>query len=153
MVVQPGKETSMIKVEQSVVINRPVADVFAYATNPANEPKWQDGVVEAGISLGNEMAVGAEITETRKFMGRDMVSRLTVTEYEPNKKFAGRVTEGPVPFEVTETFEEMDGGTKVTVHIEGEPGGFFKLAGGMVQKQLESQTAADFERLKKILEA
>lgn len=143
----------MIKVEHSVVINRPVADVFAYASNPANEPKWQDGVVDAGISSGNEMAVGAEITETRKFMGRDMVSRLTVTEYEPNKKFAGRVTEGPVPFEVTETFEEMDGGTKVTVHIEGEPGGFFKLAGGMVQKQLESQTAADFERLKKILEA
>jgi hypothetical protein len=64
-----------------------------------------------------------------------------------------KVTDGPVPFEVIETFEAMDGGTIVTVHIEGEPGGFFELAGGMVQKQLESQTAADFERLKKILEA
>ena len=42
----------MIKVEHSVVINRPVADVFAYACDPANEPKWQDGVMEAGISSG-----------------------------------------------------------------------------------------------------
>jgi len=142
----------MITVDKTVMINRPVVEVFAYASDPANESKWQDGVVDAHISSGNEMAVGAEISETRKFMGRDMVSRLTVTEYEPNKKFAGKVVDGPVPFEVTETFEAVDGGTKVTIHIEGEPGGFFKLAGGIVQKQLESQTASDFERLKKILE-
>lgn len=143
----------MIKVEKSIVINRPVADVFAYACNPANEPKWQDGVVEAHMSSGDAPAVGAEMIETRKFMGREMVSTLKVTEFETNKKFAGKVTEGPVPFEVTETFEAVDGGTKVTIQIQGEPGGFFKLAGGMVQKQLESQTAADFERLKKNLES
>jgi len=142
----------MITVEQSVVINRPVADVFAYACDPANEPKWQDGVVNAQISSGNELAVGTEVLETRKFMGREMVSRFTVTEYEPDKKFAGKVVEGPVPFNVTELFEAVDGGTKVTIHIEGEPGGFFKLAGGMVQKQLDSQMAGDLGRLKKIME-
>lgn len=143
----------MIKVENSVVINRPVADVFAYACDPANEPRWQDGVEDARISSGGALAVGAEISETRKFLGREMVSKLTVTAFETNKKFAGKVTDGPVPFEVTETFEAVDGGTKVTVQIQGEPGGFFKLAGGMVQKQLETQTAADFEKLKKILES
>jgi len=143
----------MIKVENSVVINRPVADVFAYACDPTNEPKWQDGVEDARISSGNTLAVGAEISETRKFLGREMISKLTVTAFEANKKFAGKVTDGPVSFEVTEIFEAVGGGTKVTVQIQGEPGGFFKLAGGMVQKQLETQTAADFEKLKKILES
>lgn len=143
----------MIEVERSIVINRPVGDVFAYAVDPANEPQWQDGVVSAHISSGSEPGVGAEMSETRKFLGREMESTIKVTEFEPNKKFVGKVTDGPVPFEVTETFEAMDGGTKVTIHIQGEPGGFFKLAGGMVKKQLESQTAADFEKLKKILES
>lgn len=142
----------MIKVEHSVVINRPLAEVFAYMCNPANEPKWQDGVVDAHISSGGALGVGTEISETRKFMGRDMVSKLTVTEYEENHKFAGKVTEGPVPFEVAQIFESADGGTEVSITITGEPGGFFKLAGGMVQKQLQSQIASDFERAKKILE-
>ena len=142
----------MLRVEHSIQIHRPLAEVFAYMCDPANEPKWQEGVTAASLSSGGALAVGAEISETRKFLGREMVSKLTVTRYEANKIFAGKVTEGPVPFEITQTFESVDGGTKVTVVIEGEPGGFFKLAGGMVQKQLQTQMTSDFEKLKNILE-
>ncbi len=85
-------------------------------------------------------------------MGRDMDSKLQVTAYEMNKKFAGKVVAGPVPFEISQTFEPVGNGTKVSIVIEGEPGGFFKLAEGMVKKQLETQIAADFERVKKLLE-
>ena len=66
--------------------------------------------------------------------------------------FAGKVTEGPVKIEVSQMFEAVDGGTKVTIMIQGEPSGFFKVAEGMVQKQLQSQMTSDFERAKKILE-
>lgn len=142
----------MLRVEHSIQINRPVAEVFAYMCDPANEPKWQDGVTAASLSSGGTLAVGSEISETRKFLGQEMVSKMTVTKYEVDKIFSGKVIEGPVPFEFTQTFEPMDEGTKVTMVIEGEPGGFFKLAGGMVQKQLQTQTAADFEKAKKILE-
>jgi hypothetical protein len=121
-------------------------------SDPANEPKWQDGVVDAHVSSGGALGIGVEISETRRFMGRDMVSKLTVTEYEENKKFGGKGTEGPVPFEVTQTFEPAVGGTKVGIVIQGEPEGFIKLAGGIVQKQLQNQIAGGFERVKKILE-
>lgn len=142
----------MLKVEQTIQINRPVADVFAYICDPANESNWQDGVTDAKLVSGGSLGAGSEISETRKFLGREMVSKMTVTKYEANKIFSGKVTEGPVPFEFTQTFEPVDGGTRVTMVIEGEPGGFFKLAGGMVQKQLQTQIAGDFERAKKILE-
>jgi len=142
----------MIKVEHSIVINRPVADVFAFITDPANETKWQEGVVSAKITSAGALGVGSEAAETRKFMGRDMVSKLKVSTYEPNKKFVFNVAEGPVPFEMNQTYESTGDGTKISIVIEGEPGGFFKLAEGMVRKQLESQIAADFERAKKLLE-
>lgn len=143
----------MIKVEHSLEIKRPVADVFSFITDPVNEPKWQEGVVSAGLTSAGPLGVGSEASETRKFMGRDMVSKLKVTAYEPNKKFTFKVTEGPVPFEMSQTFESTSDGTKISLVIEGEPGGFFKLAEGMVKKQLETQIAADFDRAKKMLES
>jgi len=142
----------MIKVEHSVVINRPVAEVFAFVTDPANETKWQDGVVSVKVTSAGALGVGSEVAETRKFMGRDMVSKIKVSTYEANKKYIFKVADGPVPFEMSQSYESTGNGTKISVAIEGEPGGFFKLAEGMVRKQLETQIAADFERAKKILE-
>jgi hypothetical protein len=75
-----------------------------------------------------------------------------VTVFEPNKRFMQKVISGPIPFEIIETFDPDVNGTKLTVLTHGEPGGFFKLAAGMVQKQLESQLQSDIERLKNVLE-
>lgn len=143
----------MIKVEHSVFINRPVSEVFDYLVDPAKEHEWQEGVVEAGLSPGsNGLGLGANVFEKRKFMGRDMLSKFEVTKFEKDKHFVGKVIEGPVLFEVTYIFNPKEGGTEVTIVLQGEPGGFFKLAEGLVRKQLESQLASDFARAKKILE-
>jgi hypothetical protein len=40
----------------------------------------------------------------------------------------------------------------VTVAIEGEAGGFFKVAEGMVANQLEKSVQSDLENLKAIME-
>lgn len=142
----------MIKVELSVVINRPVAEVFAFVTDPANNVKWQDGLVESRLVSSGPMGVGAQVTDVRKFLGRDMDSKLEVTAYELNRKFSEKVISGPLKFELTQTFEASGDGTKVSLIAQGEPGGFFKLAEGMVQKQLQSQLEGDAQRLKKALE-
>ena len=143
----------MIKIELSIVINRPVAEVFAFATNPANNVKWQEGLVESRMASSGPMGVGAQVVDVRKFLGRDMDSKLEVTAFEPNKPFAEKVVSGPLKFEITQTFEPSGDGTKVSLVAQGEPGGFFKLAEGMVQKQLQSQLEGDAGRLKKALES
>ena len=142
----------MIKVELSVVINRPVADVFAFVADPANNVKWQEGLVESHMTSSGPMGVGAQITDIRKFLGRDMDSKLEVTAFEPNKKFSEKVVSGPLKFEISQDFESSGDGTKVSLVAQGEPGGFFKLAEGMVQKQLQAQLEGDSQRLKKALE-
>ncbi len=142
----------MIKVEHSIVIDRPVSEVFAFVTDPANNAKWQEGLVESRMVSSTAMGVGAHVTDIRKFLGRDMESKLEVTVFEPNKRFVQKVVSGPIPFEIIQTFDPSVNGPKLTVLTQGEPGGFFKLAAGMVQKQLESQLQGDVERLKKVLE-
>jgi len=47
---------------------------------------------------------------------------------------------------------EMGGGTHVSMHMTGEAGGFFKLAEGMVQKELDKSIGQDLSKLKALLE-
>src|SRR5512142_1838124 len=103
----------MIKVSSSVLINKPVADVFAYTTDPGTASKWQAGV-DAVIPDGPQDVVGAKYTEVRKFMGQEMKSTLQITQYEKNAKWAAKVLSGPVPYEVLQTFVAEGGGTRLT---------------------------------------
>jgi uncharacterized protein YndB with AHSA1/START domain len=142
----------MITVEKSVIINRPVAEVFSFVTNEENTTKWQAGV-ESTQDEGPSNQVGSRYTEVRKFMGREMKTTLELTAFEPNAKWGAKVVKGPVPYEAVSTFEAVDGGTKVTTRVEGEPTGFFKVAEGMVSGQLEKSLEEDFQRLKALLES
>lgn len=141
----------MIKVESSVVINKPVAEVYAYVTSGEHSTEWQGGVVSVE-NEGPPNKVGTRYTETRKFMGQDMKTTLEVSVVEPNTKWVSKVVKGPVPYEVTVTFEASGSGTRMTTKVEGEPTGFFKIAEGMVASQLEKSLGEDGERLKKLLE-
>jgi uncharacterized protein YndB with AHSA1/START domain len=143
------KEVQMINIERSVVIDKPVEQVFAYVTDGSKAPSWQGGLEAVE---GQASPVGSQYTEVRKFMGREMRSVLEVTAFEPNTKWAVKVLKGPVPYEVTLQLEPQDGGTHLTTRIEGEPTGFFKVAEGMVKGQLEKAIEEDMKRLKGILE-
>ncbi|MGD8403876.1 MAG: SRPBCC family protein [Anaerolineales bacterium] len=142
----------MITVEKSVQINKPIETVFAYATNINNITKWQEGVESIEVE-GDPNAVGGKYTEVRKFLGREMKTDLEITAYESNAKWAAKVLEGPVPYEVTAEYKSSEDGTKVSMHIDGEPSGFFKLAQGAVQKQLDKSMEEDLQRLKEQVEA
>jgi len=141
----------MIKAESSIVINKPPVEVFAFVTNSDNTTKWQNGV-EAVISDGPSNVVGSKYTEVRKFMGQEMKSVLEITAFEQDSKWAAKVLDGPVLYTVTATFTPEGTGTKMNTSVEGEPKGFFKIAGGMLESQLTKSLQEDAERLKKLLE-
>jgi uncharacterized membrane protein len=141
----------VVRVEHSIVIERPPAEVFAYTTDPGKLPEWQSTALEARSE--GPIQQGAHLTEVRKFLGRRMESEVEVTAYEPDRRFGLKVLSGPVPFTFEQTLEPADGSTRVKVVLEGEPGGFFKLAEPLVERAVRRQVEADFEQLKDILEA
>lgn len=140
----------MINIERSIVIDKPVEDVFAFVSDGSKAPSWQSGLEAVE---GQTNVIGSQYTEVRKFMGREMRSVMEVTALEPNARWAAKVLKGPVPYEISVRFEPLDGGTRLTTQMQGEPTGFFKVAEGMVKGQLEKSLDEDTNRLKKILEA
>lgn len=139
----------MINIEKSVLINKPVQEVFALVTDGSKAPSWQGGLEAVE---GNASSVGDQYTEVRKFMGREMRSVMQITAFERDRKWAAKVVKGPVPYEVAVLFDPQDGGTKMTTRVEGEPTGFFKVAEGMFKSQLEKSLEEDTNRLKGMME-
>ena len=88
-----------------------------------------------------------------QFLGRSMEWTSDVTEYEENSKMAQVVTSGSMNMQMAMLFEAVQGGTKFTMAAEGEFGGFFKLAEGMVNRKWRAQMDESLSNLKKMLEA
>jgi uncharacterized protein YndB with AHSA1/START domain len=142
----------MIKFNLSVVIHRPIEDVFAYANDLSHWPEWNPGLIEASAPEGPFHA-GTRIREVFRFLGRRIESTFEVVEYEPNRQVTYRTVAGPIPMTGTQTYEPVDGATKLTVTGEGEAGGFFKLAEPVVAQMTRRQFQTGLDNLKDLLEA
>ena len=143
----------MNKIEISTVINRPVEEVFAATSNPENYPKWISTSREAKITSQGPVGVGTTYRAVATFLGRRIESDVEFTEYEPNRKIAQKSISGPFPAENSTAFERVDGGTRVTLALKGELGGFFKLAEPLLVSTLKRQVEADLANLKELMES
>jgi uncharacterized protein YndB with AHSA1/START domain len=143
----------MVTVEETIVVERPIEEVFAYFTDPARIPEWQSSALEAHLDGEGPMRAGSRVLEKRKFLGRQMESTMEVLEYEPPHRFRIKASSGPVPFEVTNTLNAAEGGTRINAVLEGEPGGFFRLAEPLVARAVARELRNNLETLKDVLEA
>jgi uncharacterized protein YndB with AHSA1/START domain len=143
----------MVKIEQSVVINRPVEDVFAFMSNPKNDPQWQSDTTETEITSQGPIGVGTTYRDVTEFLGRRIESIYEFTEYEANRKLSLKTTSGPIPIEATITWESVEDGTEVNFSASGEVGGFFKLAEPLVGRMTQRTWATNYANLKDLLES
>ena len=143
----------MARAEHSIVINRPVEQVWAYLHDPENDPEWQSMTQEAVKLTEGPVGVGTVERITAKLLGRRVDTTFEFTEYEPNKRSQIKTISGPIPFVGTYEVEPTDGGTRFTWSVEGEPGGFFRLAELLVVRTMSRQVEADLATLKDLLEA
>jgi uncharacterized membrane protein len=138
---------SPIKVEETVEIDRPADEVFAYVANPENLPTW------TGVVLEVRKDGGDRFTLVQKFLGRRFETPCEVTASEPNRQYVYRSTGGPIPYTFSYTLEPSGAGTRLTHTGEGEPGSFFSLVGPLFERAAKRQFRHDLETLKDLLES
>jgi uncharacterized membrane protein len=143
----------MTKVERTLVINQPVERVFAYVTNPRNNPKWQPDILQSRVTPDEPTCVGTRVTDVRSLLGHKLELTTEVIEFEPNKMMRVKSASGPVPLSGCITFESIAGGTRIIFLAEAEPTGFFKLAERMFSSTWRKALEDSLNRLKELLEA
>ncbi len=141
----------MVKMEFSIHIDRPVAEVFEYLADPTKLPEWSPMFDEAKPSE-TPIRVGTKVQTRAKFLGRKLESSYEVIEYEPNKRFVTK-TDRPFPLERADTYESEGGGTRVVIVAEAEPGGFFRLGEPILARIMKKQGQAQLDTVKELLEA
>lgn len=104
----------MKRLEQQVIVNQPVDDVFAFIVDPANTPQWVDSIVAEET---NEWPVGlGTVYRNRNHAGE--WSEYVLAEFEPAKIFTLTTSDGR---HLRYTFASIDeGATEVTYEWIGE---------------------------------
>jgi uncharacterized protein YndB with AHSA1/START domain len=142
----------VVRIDVTLEIARPPADVFAALTDLERLPEWQDSALESRCD--GALREGARIFERRRAMGREIENELEVTTFEPDRRLRLKAVAGPVPFSIDHRLVEHDGGGSTFLHViaEGKPNSFMKLAAPMLKRHAEHELRGDFERLKEQLE-
>ncbi len=143
----------MARFDVGITIKRPVEDVFAVLSDFSNGSKWASSAAEPATKTSDgPIGVGTTWHEVGKVVGRTIETDFEFTEFETNRKVVYTMTK-PFPMTSTVTFEPVAGGTRVSQIVEGEPGGFFKLAEPLVVKLSKRQFQNDFDNLRDLMEA
>jgi len=142
----------MINLDLGVLIDRPVKDVFAFVANPNNMSKWNSAVVSLEQVTPGAVGVGTKFKTIGEMMGRRIEGDMQVTAYEPDTKCGFQVQAGPMRVNLTMTFKTVGTGTKVSLNAQGNPGGLFKLAEGVMVGQIKSMMEGNLAHLKSALE-
>jgi uncharacterized membrane protein len=143
----------MITFELGILIDRPVEDVFAFISNPMNLPKWQSMVAKVEPAASGPIGAGSKFKIQSELMGRKIDGVMEITDFVLPEKFGFKNVAGPVEIKALASFKPVGTGTRLNFNGQGEPGGFFKLAEGMLARQVKSQMEDNLKRLKSVLES
>src|SRR5579864_7202468 len=83
----------MVKIERTLTIERPVADVFAYLCDVEHGSGYIAGLQEAHQTSSGPVSIGTTfVTTSSKFPHRG--TRFEIIEYEPERRLAWKTLSG-----------------------------------------------------------
>src|SRR5947209_1677759 len=106
-------ERTDMKFGYSLVINRPLDEVFAVAGNPNNDSQWGSLIVESRQVSTGPLCMGTTFQQTAAILGGQFTANLEVTAYKPNRMTCYKTT-APIRLEHRRRFEAVPGGTQLT---------------------------------------
>jgi uncharacterized protein YndB with AHSA1/START domain len=142
-----------MRVHASVLIQRPIAVVFAYLSTPDQLPGWVAGLVRADGPPRDELEVGATLIMQRVAAPGHARSTWEVIAYEPPRSLALRGLDGSAGVELHWTLEGVpSGSTRVWVEADLDAVSFFQPASTDLAEIGVRQVQNDLEALRRRLE-
>ena len=142
----------MIRFNIDTQIDRPVPEVFAFATDLDRLPEWQTNAVSAVLEADGPLGVGSRVREVRRVPGGKRIELLVeVVEYQPSTAFAMNVIEG-TPLHMRMTFEPHGQGTAMRFAVHGQLPGLLRVVDPLFAIVVKRQFAKQCAELKRVLE-
>ena len=143
-----------VDVLTGIVIDRPLEQVVAYASDPSNAPEWYTNIESVQWRTPPPVQVGSTMDFVAHFLGRRLAYTYEIVELDPLRRLVMRTTEGPFPMETSYERQAVDAGhTRMTLRNRGEPAGFSRLLAPFMATAMRRANRNDLRRLKRLLEA
>ena len=150
----------MIRFEASIMIERPVVNVFEFVADGENGSKWNSAVLDVKKISEGPVGVGTQYWMARQLGNRRVENSYEVIEFEPNKKLSIKTRSGPTPFEYRYVFEGVEKRTSLSLVAEAEKEGLVDVLGvkariapePVLASFLKRRVEANFRTLKNLLE-
>jgi hypothetical protein len=143
-----------VDVLTDIVIDRPLAEVAAFAGDPGNAPRWYVNIESVEWKTAPPLAVGSRVAFVAHFLGRRLAYTYEMVELVPEQRLVMRTSEGPFPMETTYTWEPSGpSGTRMILRNRGEPSGFSKLMAPFMASAMRRANEKDLKQLKQLLES
>lgn len=126
--------------------------VSAFAGDPSNATTWYANITSVTWRTPPPVAIGSKMEFVAQFLGRRLTYTYEIAELVPGERLVMRTADGPFPMETTYTWTGADEGTRMTLHNQGEPSGFSRVAAPVMELAMRRATSKDLARLKSILE-
>lgn len=142
-----------VDVQTQIDIERPRAEVAAYAADPDNATAWYKNIKAVEWKSPRPLAVGSRIAFVAQFLGRRLAYTYEVTAMIPGERMVMGTADGPFAMETTYTWQDTpSGGTRMTLRNRGNPSGFANVVAPLMAGAMRRANRKDLARLKAILE-
>ena len=141
----------MATFQNTVMVRRPIEEVFGFLSDFENVPRWNYAIVETRKVSQGPVGVGTIYHQVRS-VPRQSEERFEVTAYNPPRHLEIRGQLGPFPSRLSYALDAIAEGTRVTNSVELELRGPGRLLGGVAVPRVRDAVAANLRKLKELLE-
>lgn len=142
----------MAHAENTITINKPVAEVYAYLLKGENNPQWRPSVLDIQRLPGKPDGVGAVFKQGLKGPGGRIDGDYEIVEATPNEMIRFQVIAGPARPSGSYAFNsEGKDSTQVTFTLHFEPKGLGRLMEPMINSTMKGEVAL-LTNLKAVME-
>ena len=144
----------MAKMESTVVIARPVEEVFSFFLNlEVSAPKTDPSVGTVVKTPDRPAGPGTTFRFRQQNLGKVRETTTRFTAVDPQRRIAFEAEIGPMRPECDLTFEQTDAGTSVTFRGDSIPHGPLKLLSPLANIKGQQVWGQRLARIKTVLES
>jgi uncharacterized protein YndB with AHSA1/START domain len=135
----------------TVTIDRPPPEVFAFLARLENIPQWNYAISETWNETGGPVRVGSRYRQTRT-LPTPSEETFVVTAFEPGRRLSIRGTLGPFHGDNTYVLEPAGDGTILSNTMSLRASGPLRFVAPLAASRVKEAVAANLHTLKEILE-
>ncbi len=149
-----AEENLLIKLEDTIEIDRPIHEVWDFVTDCTNEPQWHTDCLSARLTSPAPLGSGSTQAWAMAY-AKGEEANLKVTALEPGRREQLETVTAPMNVKPTITylFEESGPATRFTRAMEVRPEGRTRLMEPFLRRMMTKNNASYVSNLKAVLEA